>query len=318
HTTNPDHTYSDRDHGDDSYHDGAYADSSTYADGDGADGDCFEDAYADGAYADRDDGDGDYGDGDNGDDDDARVDGAYADSAHTDSAYGDTGTSTASDRFVSVKKTPKNPTGEHDPHSNKTVVVVGSDCWEVIGYSGLAYLNGRPTDQLIAEVLSGREDLSSAGIGGWYQPNLHYREIRDRIEAAICDAYMRLSLEEQKYSTSVLTAGVQRKGEGIQHVMFTVEVSQNGSRCTEFTNAHRRELLMRPWFNRFHVDAVGTRIGWLGALTALRLSLYTRVARPPTTSAEKFREGFRDILMDEVAATAILSGCRQGCNGRHS
>ncbi|MDT7720338.1 MAG: hypothetical protein QOE94_1349 [Mycobacterium sp.] len=224
----------------------------------------------------------------------------------------------ASDRFVSVKKTPKNPTGEHDPHSNKTVVVVGSDCWEVIGYSGLAYLNGRPTDQLIAEVLSGREDLSSAGIGGWYQPNLHYREIRDRIEAAICDAYMRLSLEEQKYSTSVLTAGVQRKGEGIQHVMFTVEVSQNGSRCTEFTNAHRRELLMRPWFNRFHVDAVGTRIGWLGALTALRLSLYTRVARPPTTSAEKFREGFRDILMDEVAATAILSGCRQGCNGRHS
>ena len=67
----------------------------------------------------------------------------------------------ASDRFVSVEPTPDNPTGEFDPHSNKTIVVVGSDCWLVLGYAGIAYLDGKPTDQLIAEAISGYDEFEA-------------------------------------------------------------------------------------------------------------------------------------------------------------
>lgn len=77
----------------------------------------------------------------------------------------------ASDRFVSVEPTPDNPTGEFDPHSNKTVVVVGSDCWVVLGYTGTAYLDDKPTDQLIAEAISGYDALSGAAFTFWRPPS---------------------------------------------------------------------------------------------------------------------------------------------------
>ena len=77
----------------------------------------------------------------------------------------------ASDRFVSVEPTPDNPTGEFDPHSNKTVVVVGSDCWLVLGYTGIAYLDGKPTDQVIAEAISGYDDLPPAAFTYLQRPS---------------------------------------------------------------------------------------------------------------------------------------------------
>lgn len=65
----------------------------------------------------------------------------------------------ASDRFVSVKPTLANLTGEYDPHSNKTVVVVGTDSWVVLGYTGLALLDGKPTERLLVEAISGYASL---------------------------------------------------------------------------------------------------------------------------------------------------------------
>jgi hypothetical protein len=54
----------------------------------------------------------------------------------------------ASDRLISIDPPPPgNPTGEFDPHSNKTVVVIGTDSWVVLGYTGIAFLDGKPTDQ---------------------------------------------------------------------------------------------------------------------------------------------------------------------------
>lgn len=70
----------------------------------------------------------------------------------------------ASDRFVSVDPTLDNPTEEYDPHANKTVVAVGADCWVVLGYTGLAFLDGKPTDQLIAEAISGYDDARNAHV----------------------------------------------------------------------------------------------------------------------------------------------------------
>lgn len=132
----------------------------------------------------------------------------------------------ASDRYVSVQPTPKNPTGDWDLHANKTVVAIGSDCWLVLGYTGLAYLDGKPTDQVIAEAISGYDDLSGgAAFIPWFVPQRpHYREIRDRVEQKLADAYSRLpKTTADKYATLVLAAGVQRKDGLISGVMFQIK-----------------------------------------------------------------------------------------------
>ncbi|MDV8055531.1 hypothetical protein, partial [Rhodococcus sp. IEGM 1343] len=51
-----------------------------------------------------------------------------------------------SDRLITVPSRVKNRSQAWDIASNKTVIVVASDCWLVIGYTGLAYLDGIPTD----------------------------------------------------------------------------------------------------------------------------------------------------------------------------
>lgn len=50
-----------------------------------------------------------------------------------------------------------------DPRSNKNVVYFARDAYVVIAYTGLAYLDGRTTDQWIAEKLIG-EDVSAWGL----------------------------------------------------------------------------------------------------------------------------------------------------------
>lgn len=58
------------------------------------------------------------------------------------------------DRLVVVERGKKRST--HDPLSNKQVVVMAPDAIVVMGYTGLAYLGDRPTDDVIAEAVVGR------------------------------------------------------------------------------------------------------------------------------------------------------------------
>ncbi len=77
-----------------------------------------------------------------------------------------------------------------DIAANKTIIVIGRDCWLVLGYTGLAYLDGKPTDQFIAEAISGVPDLEKSGFVGWATPeDLHFEGIMLRIEKAIQSAY---------------------------------------------------------------------------------------------------------------------------------
>lgn len=86
----------------------------------------------------------------------------------------------ASDRQVSKRKKPSSPYEAHDLHSNKTIIVVAQDCWLVIGYTGPAYLDDKPTDQFIAEAVSQRElgGGRSVHFGDFRDPGLHYMEVR--------------------------------------------------------------------------------------------------------------------------------------------
>jgi hypothetical protein len=89
----------------------------------------------------------------------------------------------ASDRQVSKKERPNSRYRPHDLHSNKTVIVVARDCWLVIGYTGLADLDDKPTDQFIAEAISQRKlgEGSSVHFGDFRDSRLHYMEVRRRI-----------------------------------------------------------------------------------------------------------------------------------------
>lgn len=200
----------------------------------------------------------------------------------------------ASDRFVSVEPTPANPTGEYDPHSNKTVVVVGTDCWVVLGYTGIAYLDGRPTDRLIAEAISGYGDLPPAMATFWQQPpDLHYREIRRRVEEKLKDAYSRLPDSEKARSTIVLASGVQRKDNKVTKVMFRTTVKGDTATSIEMRPATQQ-------FNAFNVDAVGMVNNTIIDRAKARLSAIT-------DSPDEVPDRVREILKDAVLETSALT-----------
>lgn len=202
----------------------------------------------------------------------------------------------ASDRVVSVEPTADNPTGEFDPHSNKTVIVIGTDCWAVLGYTGIAYLDGKPTDHLIAEAISGYDELSPAMHTFWQQPpNLHYREIRDRVENALRDAYTRLPASEKQRVTLVLTSGVQRKDGMVTKVMFRTKAQGDSVTSIE----------MRPdytGFKGFYIDAVGMVKKEIIDRAKARLS-----AIAPPITADQVPDVVRGILRDAVLETSQLT-----------
>jgi hypothetical protein len=197
----------------------------------------------------------------------------------------------ASDRYVSVQPTPKHKSPDWDLNANKTVIAVGSDCWLVLGYSGLAYLDGKPTDQLIAEAISGFDDLSGkAGmvtqIGRKDHP--HYRAIRDQIEKKIGDAYSRIPLATANtYGTSVLASGVQRKDNQIMGVMFQIAVAGTSSGAIELA-PHRLQR------NQFMMRATGTVDNSIIEKARQRIAALTNLFEPYV---------IRDILIEAVAET---------------
>jgi hypothetical protein len=197
----------------------------------------------------------------------------------------------ASDRHVTVSTTRRNPTGEHDPNANKTVVVTGSDCWLVLGYTGLAYLDGKPTDQVIAEAISGYENLSpDAAFTFWQRlPGLHYREIRDRVEKKLNDAYTRVPrATAEGYPTTVLATGLQRKDGMVTKVMFRTTIKATSSTSVE----------LRPpaqIYKAFRLVGVG----------ACKKEICKR-AEELIVSATSV-EDVRDILRGAVVATSRLT-----------
>jgi hypothetical protein len=100
-----------------------------------------------------------------------------------------------SDRLVSVNT--KRGIEPFDRTANKTVIYFARDAYLTIGYTGLAYLEDRPTDQWIAEKLIGEEVESRRGPSGgipqqfiagpmpaWSDIGLARRRLRDALIAA--------------------------------------------------------------------------------------------------------------------------------------
>lgn len=196
----------------------------------------------------------------------------------------------ASDRLTTITPTKKNPDKAWDIHANKTVIVCGHNCWLVIGYTGLAYLDDRPTDEFIASVLAGGADLSS-GMGMWSPGRiLHYREITRSIEAAIHDAYQRLPPGARKYPTIISGVGVQNRKPRPTHIAFRAVVGKDGVQHQELGNRDQGRFT----FQTVPIGSVNPSI-----IDNMR----ARLRQEGTESPEKFR----DIMMDAVVETGKQS-----------
>jgi len=79
---------------------------------------------------------------------------------------------TASDRLVTANRS------AHDPRANKSLLYTASDAVVTVGYTGLAYLRGMPTDQLIAQSLAGR-DIEVSEVGPYAEPITRRRRWMD-------------------------------------------------------------------------------------------------------------------------------------------
>jgi len=100
--------------------------------------------------------------------------------------------------------------GGPDPEANKTVLYLAKDAVVSIGYTGLAQLDGKPTDQFLAEVLIG-DPLSVP------PPMLIMRagrrERRDiglattQLMAALSSAVQRVPIAHRKYAPIVMLSG---------------------------------------------------------------------------------------------------------------
>lgn len=200
----------------------------------------------------------------------------------------------ASDRLVGKKRTPAAEPIEHDAHSNKTVIVCARECWVVMGYTGLAYIAGRPTDQLIAEAVSGYDDLSDAAFTYWQPPtDLHYREIRDRVEAKLGSAYATLPKSvASRYATTVLGAGIQRKGGKVHKVMFRTTARGDSVASAE----------LGPTVDDFRAFRVYA-VGMTHRPTLDRAQDRIRALHCPP---EELADTVRDILKDAVLETHSL------------
>ncbi|MEU1956427.1 hypothetical protein [Nocardia rhamnosiphila] len=142
---------------------------------------------------------------------------------------------------------------EHDKRANKTIVIVGSDCWLVLGYTGVAYLDGRPTDQFIAEAVSGVPDLSHGGVlmrGRGQSLRIHFEEIGRRIVESVDAAFKRLPPAAQKHRIILIGSGLQFTKPTWRHLIFQVEFSKKG--WDSFGDAGRRA----PW-NSYSLNAAG-------------------------------------------------------------
>jgi hypothetical protein len=191
----------------------------------------------------------------------------------------------ASDRLTSITPTQKNPDRAWDIHANKTVIVCGSDCWLVIGYTGLAYLDNKPTDAFIASVLAGGQDL--AGMGMWFPGRpLHYREITRSLETAIHDAYSRLPAAARSHRTIVSGVGVQNRKPRPRHVAFRAVITREGVNHFELAERHQPRT-------RFFIDAIGSSDAQI--LDRMRATLRAEGDESP--------DRFRDIMMNAVAET---------------
>lgn len=197
----------------------------------------------------------------------------------------------ASDRLLTYAL--NNKIEEHDVRANKTIIVVGSDCWIVLGYTGVAYLDGKPTDQVIAESISGVSDLSGGGMVLLSQEKplrVHFEEIGKRTVEGVEPAFRRLPLAAQEHGLILLGSGLQFTKKRWRHFYFMMTFNKSGWDSEGDPGRHI------TW-NSFALHAAG-------AVDAeVNRQMHERAMRDGHESPEHMRS----LMVDAVQATSAVS-----------
>ncbi|MFF5037408.1 hypothetical protein [Nocardia salmonicida] len=182
---------------------------------------------------------------------------------------------------------------EHDRRANKTIVIVGSDCWLVLGYTGVAYIDARPTDQFIAEAVSGVADLSKGGIlmRGHGQPlRIHFEKIGRRIVESVDAAFRRLPSAAQKHKLILIGSGLQFTKPAWRHIIFKVEFDEK--KWDSVGDSGRW-----PSWNSFALNAAGD----------VREPIIKRARERVKAEGSESPERIRSIMVDAVRETGAAS-----------
>jgi hypothetical protein len=161
-----------------------------------------------------------------------------------------------SDRRLS--KVERGVTSEYDPSSNKTIVYRSSDAIVSIGYSGVGYIRGVPTDEWIAECLWGETPIPR-GFDGHRAVALisKPRPLRCNLGFAVrrlCSA-INARHEPQRDGIYVTISGWQRKRARYRPIIVEIENSPGQRRCS--LNQHPRYWTRQ---SSFRLTAIGARI----------------------------------------------------------
>lgn len=159
-----------------------------------------------------------------------------------------------------------------DERSNKTVIYFARDAYVSIGYTGLAYLDGRTTDQWIAEKLL-REDIGAWGLGPsggipqrtisgpmppWFDIGMATQVLRRELIASV----ERMPLSQRAQFPKLIIAGWQHGRRLWRPILIHIGDSGSGPLYREIGRAPRRGweqgnhvLAFTPW-NRLHAAAL--------------------------------------------------------------
>jgi len=158
----------------------------------------------------------------------------------------------ATDRLVSLQHPdrfePKYPV------FNKTVVYRASDAIVTIGFTGLAFLDGQPTDEWLASTLAGTKFDPFAGLHcGQHFDVLNLGQATSRLEQGLNELASR---HVQVGPLSLMITGARRKRHRWQRTAISIERDADGL----FRRRHHAWETRDQWHSRLFV---GPR-GWLG------------------------------------------------------
>lgn len=149
-----------------------------------------------------------------------------------------------------------------DEEANKTVFYAARDAYVTIGYTGLAYLDGRPTDQWIAETLIGKKYLPedrgpSGGIpqqiwtGGQIYPWFDIGTARRVLREALVKSTLRLPRSHRLRFPRLIMAGWQRWNRQSRPIACVIADDGNGPLYQHISSSPRYGWVGRRFYVNF-------------------------------------------------------------------
>ncbi|MCV2396183.1 hypothetical protein OEB99_17875 [Actinotalea sp. M2MS4P-6] len=188
-----------------------------------------------------------------------------------------------------------------DLYSNKSVIVIADDGEITLSYAGSAFIEGTPTDQWLAETITGRP--STPGPRGPLAPAITGGPLPQRIRVGLALAAVATRLGavfpkepapirehgiELLASGWTFTARALRVGAPPRTFLWTASIRGDDQECTTVGPRHRYRALRRAPLRSVDFAAIGSTVGVKDTLAAFRERYRTGLPELTDESAEEF------------------------------